>query len=96
MLRTGELRSITMSHNHPGLSYFSYDDIGKFIQYPSIRTLAIVTNQGKVWYLTKKESFDDLRAFELYNDIGRKYNGKREKDAVAEFLEELYNFVERN
>ena len=42
--------------------YRIYDDIGKFIQYPSIRTLAIVTNQGKVWYLTKKESFDDLRA----------------------------------
>lgn len=95
MLRSSEFRSITLSHNHPGLSYFSYDDIGVFVQYPSIRTLMIVTNRGKVTFLSKTKQYNDVDIVKLYNRIGSQFNGKEEKDAVEAFLSEAYNSIER-
>lgn len=95
-LRSSELRSITLSHNHPGLSYFSYDDLGVFVQYPSIRTIMLVTNQGKVAYLTKTEKYEDVKMVELYNNIGKRFNGKKESETVEAFLAEAYNSIERS
>lgn len=48
MLRTSEYHSLAILHNHPGLSYFSYDDLMEFIRRPQVKVMTIVTNQGKI------------------------------------------------
>ena len=94
-LRSSDFRSITLAHNHPGLSYFSYEDIGIFVQYPSIQTMTVVSNQGKVWYISKKEKYDDEKVLELYLKTGEKMSGEKNTDVVEKFLKSAYNMIER-
>lgn len=61
-LRTKPERSIMLLHNHPGQSYFSMNDISLFMLYEQIGTMSIVTNQGKVWTITKSVIFDFNKA----------------------------------
>lgn len=51
LLRTSNPQTLELLHNHPGLSYFSLPDIRFFLKYDSIKTMTIVTNKGKVWYI---------------------------------------------
>lgn len=62
-LRTMPERSIMLMHNHPGQSYFSLRDVVTFTQNPAIGVISIVTNQGKVWYISKTPKFDREAVF---------------------------------
>ena len=86
-------RSVTLSHNHPGLSYFSMDDLGIFVENPTIKTMQVVTNLGKVWSITKKGNYDDIKAMMAYNTVVK---NKNSKNMVAELMKSIYNMVERN
>lgn len=88
--RDSKMRSVTLSHNHPGLSYFSVHDLGFFVENPSIETMEVVTNQGKVWYLTKKDNYDDLKVLEIYKSTIKEYKDDAEK-AVDTFVNRIYN-----
>lgn len=88
-------RSLELVHNHPGLSYFSMNDINIFMIYPSIKTMMIVTNQGKTWYINKLDNFNFEEAKSVMKDALEKY---KDKDvAIEKFLKKGYNFgIERN
>lgn len=58
LLKLSPERSLDVLHNHPKGSTFSFDDIAFFVNTGSVRSLTIVTNQGKVMYLTKTKSID--------------------------------------
>ena len=94
-LRSSPMRSIVLSHNHPGLTYFSCDDLGVFLSYPSIKTIMIVTNMGKVYQLTKKDGYQDEQMIEHYWDIIGKNPGAKIDKIVALFLESTYKYIER-
>lgn len=85
-----------LCHNHPGQSYFSLQDVAVFLKNDSIGTMSIVTNQGKVWTISKTARFDYDAAFaELY-----KYRGVSEKewdDVIDSFLKNGYTYgIERS
>lgn len=90
-----KMRSVILSHNHPGLSYFSVGDLEIFAENPSIKTMEIVTNQGKVWYISKKDNYDDIEAHSTLKSLIRENKEGGEK-VVEVFLESIYNMIERN
>ena len=95
ILRNSPLRSIVLSHNHPSSSYFSADDIGIFLQYPSIKTMEVVTNSGKTWYINKNNKYDDIEAFRIYHNIIKENPGRKLDEIVDIFLREMYSSIER-
>ena len=95
-LRTRKANSVMLCHNHPGQSYFSLQDVMVFLKNDPISTMSIVTNQGKVWTISKTDRFDYDAAFaELY-----KYRDATEKewdDAIDSFLKNGYTYgIERS
>lgn len=95
-LRSKSPGSIMLCHNHPGQSYFSLQDVAVFLKNDSIGAMSIVTNQGKVWTISKTSRFDYDAAFaEL-----RKYRGAAEKewdDVIDNFLKNGYTYgIERS
>lgn len=94
-LQSKSPKSLMLCHNHPGQSYFSMNDISVFMYYPQIKSLSIVTNQGKVWYITKLDRFDFDEARRAMENAIIKSKGNGDK-AVDLFLKECYNYgVER-
>ena len=94
-LRSKPTRSLMLCHNHPGQSYFSLNDISVFMYYPQIKSLSIVTNQGKVWHITKLDRFDFDEARHAMENAIIKSKGNGDK-AVDLFLKECYNYgIER-
>ena len=89
------IRSVTLSHNHPGLSYFSIHDIGIFVGSPNIKTIEVVTNAGKTWYITKKDNYDDIEAMNIYKAIIKENKDDADK-AVDSYLKRIYNMIEKN
>ena len=77
LLKLSPERSLDVLHNHPKGSTFSFDDIAFFVNTGSVRSLTIVTNQGKVMYLTKTKSIDatevnkDLFGLNFTNDVSK-------------------------
>lgn len=92
---TGTMRTVILSHNHPGLSYFSLDDIGVFVENPSIKTIEIVTNAGQTWYLSKKDNYDDAIAMDMYFQ-SMKDNIDDSSKAVEDFIKRMYHMIEKN
>lgn len=90
-IRSKSPRSVMLCHNHPGQSYFSLQDVAVFLKNDSIGTMSIVTNQGKVWTISKTARFDYDAAFaELY-----KYRGVSEKEwdnVIDSFLKNGYTY----
>ena len=81
-------RSLTVLHNHPGGSSFSTNDVYFFLRTNSVKTLSIVTNQGKVMYITKTSNYSYDRGLKAVSNI--KSTGDINKD-LEKVLEELYN-----
>lgn len=76
LLVNSSKRSLELVHNHPGLSYFSMNDINIFMIYPSIKTMMIVTNQGKTWYINKLDNFNFEEAKSVMKNALEKYKDK--------------------
>lgn len=79
-------RSLELTHNHPGQSYFSLNDLNVFMSWPSIKCMTIVTNQGKTWYLNKTENFD----YKKLSNIMRRHikSGLTGDDLVKAFVKD--------
>jgi hypothetical protein len=90
LIKTSYNCVVIVLHNHPSLSNFSLDDVRFFLQNHTVKMIVEVTNLGSISYLVKKDSYDYMKALELYNESVNKHNdGKRLKDyqkAVAYFL----------
>ena len=56
LLKLSPERSLDVLHNHPKGSTFSFNDVAFFVNTDSVRSLTIVTNQGKVMYLVKTKA----------------------------------------
>lgn len=95
-LRNSQSRSAVLSHNHPSTLYFSTDDIGIFLSYPSIKTMEVVTNKGKTWHITKKDNYDDVAMIERYKNIISENLNKGLDEIVDIFLKSSYDAIERN
>ncbi len=68
LLKLSPERSLDVLHNHPKGSTFSVEDIDFFVRTNSVRSLTIVTNQGKVMYLIKTKKVSIQKMVEsLYN-----------------------------
>lgn len=68
LLKLSPERSLDVLHNHPKGSTFSLEDIDFFVRTNSVRSLTIVTNQGKVMYLIKTKKVSIQKMVEsLYN-----------------------------
>lgn len=86
-LNSSEKRSLTVLHNHPGGSTFSLNDFNFFMGTPSVKTLTIVTNTGRVMYVTKTDSFDFAGAVKKLSDL--EINND---DYVEKAFRKLYNY----
>ena len=94
MLATGPVSSLELAHNHPGLSYFSLNDIAVFLQYPAIKAMTVVTNQGTTWYINKTDNFSRVKAFSLLSELSKKY---KDDELVEKFLKKGNTVgIERN
>ena len=94
-LNTCPDRTLEITHNHPGTSYFSLNDLNIFMRYPSVKTMTVVTNKGKTWYISKTpnlsikeaaKTMSILRSRDLDND-----------ELIEAFLKMGYSLgIERN
>ena len=94
-LRNSPEKSLMLCHNHPGQSYFSDSDLVLFLEHEAIGTLSIVTNQGKVWTISKIQGYNFKTAFSEFKKCILTSNGNHDK-AIDSFLKNDYNYgVER-
>ena len=94
-LRNSPEKSLMLCHNHPGQSYFSDSDLVLFHEHGAIGTLSIVTNQGKVWTISKTQGYNFKTAFSEFKKCILTSNGNHDK-AIDSFLKNGYNYgVER-
>lgn len=94
-LRNSPEKSLILCHNHPGQSYFSDSDLVLFLEHGAIGTLSIVTNQGKVWTISKTQGYNFKTAFSEFKKCILTSNGNHDK-AIDSFLKNGYNYgVER-
>lgn len=94
-LRNSPEKSLMLCHNHPGQSYFSDSDLVLFLEHEAIGTLSIVTNQGKVWTISKTQGYNFKTAFSEFKKCILTSNGNNDK-AIDSFLKNGYNYgVER-
>lgn len=49
--------AVVLLHNHPSSKTFSLDDIDFFIRYYTIKILVVISNQGKVHFMQRKEEY---------------------------------------
>ena len=83
---------LILAHNHPSTSNFSFADIAIFVFDPSIGLMTVVTNQGDVHVLQKRELFEYNKGRELLTSLIEKYqlhkDGTEENQEAAahEFL----------
>lgn len=94
-LRISPEKSLMLCHNHPGQSYFSDSDLVLFLEHGAIGTLSIVTNQGKVWTISKTQGYNFKTAFSEFKKCILTSNGNHDK-AIDSFLKNGYNYgIER-
>lgn len=94
-LRNFPEKSLMLCHNHPGQSYFSDSDLVLFLEHGAIGTLSIVTNQGKVWTISKTQGYNFKTAFSEFKKCILASNGNHD-NAIDSFLKNGYNYgVER-
>lgn len=84
-------RSLIVTHNHPGRSSFSEDDLALFMRYRSIKCLSIVTNRGKCFSLTKTKDMGDTEEFYVYAaEIHGRFTDEQQR--VDLLISKLYNY----
>lgn len=94
LIHTSSENTLELTHNHPGLSDFSANDINIFMKYRSIKSISIVTNQGKTLFLNKTNRFDLKKAGKAMNESLEK--AESIDQAIENFLKKCYSFgVER-
>lgn len=94
-LRNSPEKSLMLCHSHPGQSYFSDSDLVLFLEHEAIGTLSIVTNQGKVWTISKTQGYNFKTAFSEFKKCILASNGNHD-NAIDSFLKNGYNYgVER-
>lgn len=94
LIHTSSENTLELTHNHPGLSDFSANDINIFMKYRSIKSISIVTNQGKTLILNKTNRFDLKKAGKAMNESLEK--AESIDQAIENFLKKCYSFgVER-
>ena len=64
----GKSCTVMMVHNHPSLSDFSLMDIHFLVRHPNIKLMIVVTNQGKISYIVKKDDYKKEETVFLYNE----------------------------
>lgn len=80
-------RELMYLHNHPKGSSFSLNDIVTFLSDDRIRLLSVVTNQGAVYVLHKREGYNYKKAYSLIREIMLKYKQSSEySDVIKAFL----------
>ncbi|WP_241244051.1 hypothetical protein [Lactobacillus iners] len=89
LLNSSADRTLTVLHNHPGQSSFSANDLSFFMTNQSVKTLTIVTNQGKVMYLTKVSGYDYVKARNLAKTVELKDGNYDEY--VAKVIKRMYD-----
>lgn len=75
-------RELMYLHNHPKGSSFSLNDIVTFLSDDRIRLLSVVTNQGAVYVLHKREGYNYKKAYSLIREIMLKYKQSSEYSYV--------------
>lgn len=94
LLNSSPSRSLDVLHNHPGLSSFSMNDLNFFMSNQSVRTLTIVTNQGKVMYITKTDHYNanlcKANAQKTLNDL-KMNNVENQSVFVERMIKSFYN-----
>lgn len=94
LLNSSPNRSLDVLHNHPGLSSFSMNDLNFFMSNQSVRTLTIVTNQGKVMYITKTDVYNHLACRKETQKIYIEFKEgliKSQDELVEKMLKSFYN-----
>ncbi|EYK64054.1 TPA: hypothetical protein ACK0TX_002076 [Staphylococcus aureus] len=84
--------SIVMLHNHPGQSGFSLNDLAVFTINNSIKTMTIVTNKGRIKFISKTEHFKEKVMKKMIANllIEKSLDVISTKD-IERLLKELYN-----
>ncbi|EJJ6354877.1 minor capsid protein [Staphylococcus pseudintermedius] len=85
-------RSLILMHNHPGGSSFSTYDLIMFNDRETIKTMTIVTNTGRVKFITKTNDYD-IKIFSRICERAFKKTGNQPiKDVnIEKALRKLYN-----
>ncbi|MBR5180544.1 MAG: hypothetical protein IKW90_17350 [Lachnospiraceae bacterium] len=71
--------AVVILHNHPSTQTLSLWDISFFIKYATIKIMAVVTNQGNIHYIMKKENYSFDSAKQLLLDIINEESGIDDK-----------------
>lgn len=81
-----------MLHNHPEQSGFSLNDLAVFTINNSIKTMTIVTNKGRIKFISKTEHFKEKVMKKLIENllIEKSLDVISTKD-IERLLKELYN-----
>ena len=90
-LHTKHSNSLMLCHNHPGQSYFSMNDVRFFLTQDSVGAISIVTNQGKVWLLSKTDTFDRNKAISAFKDYYKK-SEETPSTAIDNLLQNGYTY----
>lgn len=67
ILLSARRTTVIMLHNHPSTKTFSLEDLRFLLTYDSIRMMIVISNQGKIHYISKEEDFDRDMAIQLYS-----------------------------
>ena len=86
LLKLSPERSLDVLHNHPKGSTFSMEDIDFFVRTNSVRSLTIVTNQGKVMYLIKTKKVSIQKMVESLYNLTFSNDLKANIDKIADSL----------
>lgn len=65
ILISAESVAVIVLHNHPTPQTLSFDDLSVFFSYASIKMMIVVSNQGKIHYITKKANYEYSKAYAL-------------------------------
>lgn len=57
--------AVIVLHNHPTPQTLSFEDLAVFFSYASIKMMIVVSNQGKIHYITKKANYEYSKAYAL-------------------------------